>query len=100
MERFEGAIKPSSVEKAAFDQYLYANRITEIPSSMKKRFEYDANGNCIYTGYAPTGLEEGTNGWLLWKLTYDVNNRCTEINIAGGDDALCNWTQRTTYTYD
>ena len=99
MERFEGAVKPSSIEKEAFDSYLAANRIVEIPSNMKKRFEYDGSGNCIYTGYAPTGLAEGTDGWLLWKLTYDVSNRCTAIDVAGGGSDLCNWTARATYTF-
>ncbi len=89
-----GAVKPSSLEQQVYEGDLFAQRITEIPSNMKKRFAYDGSGNCIYIGYAPTGLSEGADGWLLWKLTYDVSNQCTAIDIAYG-----NWTARTGYTY-
>ena len=89
-----GAVKPSSLEQQVYEGDLFAQRITEIPSNMKKRFAYDGSGNCIYIGYAPTGLDEGVDGWLLWKLTYDGSNQCTAIDIAYG-----NWTARTGYTY-
>jgi len=92
--QFEGAVKPSSIEVDGYESDLFAQRITEIPSNMKKRFAYDGGGNCIYIGYAPSGLAEGTDGWLLWKLTYDGSNQCTAIDIAYG-----NWTARTGYTY-
>ena len=94
IEKYEGAVKPSSIEKDGFDPDLWASRITEIPSNMKARFAYDVSNNCIYAGYAPTGLAEGTDGWLLQKFTYDGSNNCTQRDIAYG-----NWTARTGYTY-
>ena len=88
-EDFEGAVKPSSVEKAAYEADIWANRITEIPSNMEGRWEYDTDGNCIYAGYAPKGLSEGTDGWLIQKFTW-VDGNCTkrEINYS-------NWTTHT-----
>ena len=91
---YEGNVKPSSIEQATLETDLSSVRTTEIASNQKKRFEWSA-GNCIYIGYAPKGLAEGTDGWLLWKLTYDGSNQCTEINIAYG-----NWTSRSGYTYN
>jgi len=92
-EKFSGAVQPSSIEQANFEQDLWASRITEIPSNMTKRFEW-SGGNCIYSGAAPRSLAEGTDGWLLQKFTYDGSNQCTKIEIAYG-----NWTERTTESY-
>ena len=90
----EGATKPSSIDVDAYEPAVSAKRVTEIPSNLKKRFAW-LNGNCTYTGYAPKGLEENENGWMLWKFTYDLDGNCTEINIAYG-----NWSDRATYTYN
>jgi hypothetical protein len=60
---------------------------------MKMRVEYSGS-NAIYVGYAPKGLAEGTDGWLLQKLTYSGSN-VTEINIAYG-----NWTARAGYSFN
>ena len=92
---FEGQVKPDAISVDSYEAELFAKRIVEVPSNMKKRFAYDGSGNCIYIGYAPKGLAEGTDGWLLWKLTYDGSNQCTEINIAYG-----NWTARAGYTFN
>ena len=94
-QTFEGNVKPSSIEQAGFEEDLMAGRICEIPTNMKARFAYDASNNCIYAGYAPKGLGEGTDGWLLQKFTFDVNNNCTERNIYSDG----NWTGRAGYTY-
>lgn len=91
----EGAVKPSSIEKDVYDGESFAMRITEIPSNLKARYAYDGSNNCIYAGYAPKGMAEGTDGWLLVKYTYDVSNNCTEKNIAYG-----NWTARAGYTFN
>ena len=91
---FEGATKPTSIEVDRYEPDLFADRICEIPSNMKARFAYDGSNNCIYAGFAPKGLAEGNDGWLLQKFTYDGSNNCTERNIA-----YWNWTARTGYTY-
>ena len=89
-----GSLRSSQVEVNEYEASLFARRTTEIPSNMKKRFAW-SGGLCTYIGYAPKGLAEGSDGWLLWKLTYDVDSNCTEINIAWG-----NWTDKATYTYN
>ena len=94
MTVYEGNIKPSSIEQATLESDLSSVRTTEIASNQKKRFEYDGSNNAIYIGYAPKGLAEGTDGWLLWKLTW-VGANCTAIDIAYG-----NWTAHTGYTYN
>ena len=91
---YEGAVKPSSVEKAAYEENLYATRTCEIPTNMIGRWAYDSSNNCTYAGYAPKGLDEGTNGWLLQKFTW-VSGNCTARNIAYG-----NWTAKASYTYN
>ena len=95
---YEGQVKPSSVEKAAYEENLYAMRICEIPSNMQFRADYDSKTDQQpkYVGNAPKGLAEGTNGWLLKEFTYDANTprQCTKILVAYG-----NWTGRTTASY-
>ena len=89
-----GNVHPSSVEKATLEAALWATRITEIPSNMQARWAYNADGTLLYSGFAPRGLAEGTDGWLLQKFTYDANLRAVTRTIAYGD-----WTNRATETY-
>ena len=85
----EGAVKPSSLEQHVYEPDLFAFRYTDIPSNMEGRWEYDVDSNCIYAGYAPQGLGEGVDGWLIQKFTWDGSN-CTkrEINYSS-------WTSHT-----
>ena len=98
---FEGEVKPSSIEQAGFDKNLLASRFTEIPSGQKMRLDYDVrtDGQPVYQGFAPTGLGESQDGWLIYKFTYDGSNNMTQRDIAGVDEDV-NWTGRTGYTYD
>ena len=95
-EDFEGAVKPSSVEKAVYEADLFAHRITEIPSNMQSRSDYDVrtDDNPVYIGYAPKGLADGTDGWLLQLIEYDTSDRFISRKIAYG-----NWTSHTTADY-
>jgi len=89
-----GAVKPSSIEQDVFEPDLMAGRMCEIPTNMEGRWEYDANDCCIYAGYAPTGLAEGADNWLIQKFTWTAGTIsgfvCTkrEINYS-------NWTSHT-----
>ena len=90
-----GAVKPSSLEQQVYEPDLWADRITEIPTNMQGRWAYDGSNRCIYAGYAPRGLAEGTNGWLLHKYDYDgTTTKCISRTIAYG-----NWTNRASETY-
>lgn len=77
----DGAVKASNVEQATLEQQLWATRITEIPSNMQGRWVYDSEDNCIYAAYAPRGLAESADGWLLQKFTWVAGN-CTKREIA------------------
>lgn len=91
---FEHNAPTSHAEVIEHEEAMYAKRIVEVPSNMKARYAYDASGNCIYAGYAARGLAEGTDGWLLFKYTYDGSNRCTDKDVAYG-----NWTNRASESY-
>ena len=95
-EPVNGAVKASDVENKTYDKDLWATRITDIPSNMGKRLDYGirTDDNPIYVGFAPKGLAEGTDGWLLYYLEYDVSNRLTKLTVAYG-----NYTNRTSESY-
>ena len=65
----------------------------EIPPSMGARWEYNADGTVLYAGYAPRGVAEGADGWLLQKFTY-TNSQPTKREIA-----YHNWTARASGVY-
>lgn len=95
---FSGSTKPSSIENEVFQKELSALRLTEIPSGLQMRLDYGSrtDGQPDYQGYSAAGLGEGTDGWLIYKFTYDVNNMMTDRDVAGvNEDA--NWTARATY---
>lgn len=91
-----GNAHTSSVEKAVYEEGLVALRTAEIPSNMQGRADYDTRTDRqpVYLGYAPKGLAEGTTGWLLHKMEYDVSDRWVKTTIAYGD-----WTNRSTASY-
>ena len=106
MSKFEGAVKPSSIEQDGYDPNLRAIRSTEIPSGLKMRIDYGSrtDGQPVYQGFAPSGLAEGTNGWLIYKFTYSADpGSMTERNVYGASaEDNGNWTARESggYTYD
>lgn len=93
---YEGNVNPSSVEKASYEENLFANRVCEIPSNMQMRCDYGSRTDSqpVYLGFAPKGLADGTKGWLLHYFTYDDSDRVTARTIAYG-----NWTNRATESY-
>jgi len=101
-ETFSGAVQPSSIEQAVYDGNLKAFRHTEVPSGQKMRIDYGSrtDGQPDYQGFAPAGLAEGSNGWLIYKFTYTADpGSMTQRDIAGVlEDA--NWTGRAGYDYD
>jgi hypothetical protein len=78
---FEGQVKPSAIEVDAYEKDLFAHRHVTIPSNMQGRWVYDGSNNPIYAGYAPRGLAESANGWLLHKMVW-VSGNCTSRTIA------------------
>ena len=93
-EPVSGATKSTDVENKTYEKDIWATRITEIPSNMGMRIAYDGSGNAEYVGFAPRGLAEGTDGWMIQKFAYDGSNRATSRTIAYG-----NWTNKSSETY-
>lgn len=93
-EVVSGATTSSDVENKTYEKAIWATRITEIPSNMGMRIAYDGSGNAEYVGFAPRGLAEGTDGWMIQKFAYDGSNRATSRTIAYG-----NWTGRAALSY-
>ena len=94
--KYEGAIKPSSIEQDTHELDLFAQRITDIPSNMQMEADYAARIDCqpVYLGFAVKGLADSAEGWLLQKFTYDASNRVLDRAIAYGA-----WDDRATATY-
>lgn len=64
-------------------------------SRMQALFAFDGSGNLEYLGYGAKGLAEGTEGWLLYKFTWDASG-----NISSRKTAYGTWTGRATATYE
>lgn len=97
---FSGATTPTAIEQDGYDPFISAHRFTEVVNTLKIRVEYDANNNPVYVGHAPSGLDVSTDGWVIWKLTYDANGNFTDKDIFGSQEGEnANWTDRATYTY-
>lgn len=64
-------------------------------------FDYDANDNVIYQGWAvPTVANKANPVWRIAKFTYDVNDNVTDVQWADGLDLFKNiWNNRTGLTY-
>lgn len=91
-----GATKVSGAEAREHEVPLFAKRVVQLPSNQKERWDYGArtDGQPDYWGFAPKGLAEGSDGWIIYKYTYSGSN-ATEKNIAYG-----NWTNRASETYE
>ena len=77
----EGAIKPSSLEQQEYEGDLFAKRITEIPSNMHKKLDYDGRTDeqPVYVGFAARNHATSSSGWLLYKITYDESDRVIDV---------------------
>ena len=62
--------------------------------AIQQRIEYDANKNPLYIGQAVRGVATSSAGWVVRKMTYDVNH-----SLIGYQTAMGDWDSRTTLTY-
>lgn len=93
--QYVGNVRPTSIEKDSYEQDLFANRTTDIPSNMQIRIEYNADGTELYVGYGAKGLASNATGWLIHKLSYNATPAVTLRQSYYG-----NWDARATYTYE
>ena len=76
-----------------------STRLRDIPrfgTAVVSRYDYDANNNLIYAGYADTGTATSASGWYVEKYTYDANGNVTTIQTAPWPSI---WDNRTSLTY-
>ena len=91
-----GQTQASEVEADTYEQRISASRITEIPSNLQLRADYDirTDGQPVYLGFGARSLAAATTGWLLQKFTYDSSGYVTLRQIA-----YDSWNNRATATY-
>ena len=65
-----GAVKNSETQDREHETTLYAKRFIQIETNQQGRWAYNANGTVLYAGYAPKGLAESDDGWLLQKFSF------------------------------
>ena len=74
---------------------LNSTTITEAPSPLQRRTEYNAAFLPLYIGYAPYGFASSANVWTIFKFTYTAENleslKQTALRVA--------WDERTTVGY-
>lgn len=64
------------------------------------KFDYDINGNMIYTGWAQTGTDSSSTGWRIMQQTFNASNQLTDIKWPSGSTAYgFIWDSRTGYSY-
>lgn len=71
---------------------------------LTQKFAKVASGNGVgqieYQGFAYPGTASSTSGWAIRKFTYDSASFCTDMQWAGGSDALTNiWDNRSVLSY-
>jgi hypothetical protein len=84
----------SAVENREHEPGLFARRVVNIPSNQKIRIAYNSSGNEEYVGFAPRGLLESQQGWMIYNLVYS-SGKISQLNIA--TNAV--WDDRATETY-
>lgn len=91
-----GQHKVSDAEAREHEDDILAKRITEIPTNLQMRADYDGQTDGLpkYLGFGTRGLASSTTGWLLQQFTYDGSRQCTLRQIA-----YDSWDNRAAATY-
>lgn len=64
------------------------------------KFDYDANGNQIYVGWAQTGSLSSDSTWRIMQQTFNASNQVTDIKWPNGSTGFgLVWDNRASYTY-
>lgn len=63
--------------------------------AVQEKIDYDGNGNIVYQGYAKPGAATSGNIWIIFKMTYDVSNRVTAVQVVLNKA----WDNRASLTY-
>ena len=68
--------------------------ITEGPSSLQNRYEYNSDGTVLYAGYAPKGAAQDEDVWTIHKFTYS-----TQL-VTVKQTAFDTWSNRASALYE
>lgn len=72
--------KSSPEESREHELPLDAKRITEIPSNLQMRIDYNLDRTSKTVGYAPKGLLVSQTGWLLQRLNYSLASFPSQVS--------------------
>jgi len=75
---------------------LQTKGITFKENYYRSKFDWDANGNPIYVGYAPRGLDTSSAEWIISKIVWDANGNPTDILMSVPGQI---WDNRTSVVY-
>ena len=92
----EGASSDTATMAREHDDAMYAKRVMDIPHNLQMRLDYSGapTGQPLYMGYGARALDAGTDGWIIYKFTYDGSD-----NVTLRQTAYTNWTARAAGTY-
>lgn len=68
--------------------------ITEAPSTLQKRYEYNTDTTVAYAGSAPRGRASSDPDWNITKYTYNGSQQVTQSQVA-----FDSWDNRTLASY-
>lgn len=64
------------------------------------KFDYDGNGNMIYTGWAQTGTATSDASWRIMQQTFNGLNQLTDVKWPGGSTGFGSiWDNRASLSY-
>lgn len=64
------------------------------------KFDYDANGNQIYVGWAQVGSASSDPSWRIMQQTFNGSNQMTDVKWANGSTGFgWVWDNRASYSY-
>ena len=65
------------------------------------KFDFDANGNMIYCGWAQVGSASSDSAWRIMQQTFNGSNQMTDLKWCNGSTGFgFVWDNRATaYTY-
>jgi len=89
----EKDIGNSNAENREHEDSLFAKRIMDVPTNQQIKVEWSGS-DAVYVGYAPKGLAEATDGWLLWNISWVSNLPVSKLTAYG------NWTGRALETFE
>lgn len=73
-----GNLRSTAVERDEHHPGLYARRVTDIPSDLQMRVEYNSpTPTQKYVGYGARGLATSQDGWIIYEFTYNGSNQLT-----------------------